>query len=624
MTKISRDRKAALLQERALGYTHLVVALLLIIITVAAYWRVLKCDFVTFDDNVYVTSNPHVLTGLTARNVKWAFSAMYDATWQPLVWLSYMLDQQTHGLNPSGYHLTNLLFHAANVLLLFLVLSRMTGCAWRSGFVAALFAIHPLHVESVAWIAERKDVLSAFFWLLTTWAYVRYAERRNLSRYLLVVCAFVLGLMSKPMVVTLPIVLLLMDYWPLERIKADMRTVRPLVYEKIPLFVLSAASCVVTYVAQSRGMAVGSLEEFPPGARIANALVAYVGYMSKTIVPRSLTVFYPHPGTGIPLWQVIGSAVLLACITFGVVKLRSRRYLLVGWLWYVLTLIPVIGLVQVGLHAMADRFTYIPMIGLFIAIAWIVPDLVTETKRRGDGGLGRWGKKAPIVLAVAACLVIAILAVCTWVQTGYWRNSITLFQRAVNVTHNNYLARSSLGLALQDRGETDAAVVHLREALKIKPGLSQAHNNLGVALTMQGNLTEAIGEFRAALKIEPDRAEAHKNLGIALTMQGNLTEAIGEFRAALKIDPQSAYVHTRLGVCLASQGDIDEALAHYRRALEIDPGDLPAHANMAVALYDKGEYAEAWKEVDICRRNGVNPPTEFLDKLSKAMADPGE
>jgi Tfp pilus assembly protein PilF len=520
------------------------VGLFLVVLIAGAFWQVTGHGFVNFDDDKYVTENPHVQAGLTRNGLAWAFTTTRASNWHPVTWISLMADSQLYGPNAYGFHTTNLLLHIASALMLFLFLNRVTGSLWRSAFVAAIFGIHPLHVESVAWVAERKDVLSTLFWMLTMWAYLHYTQSPKPTRYLLVVLAFVLGLMAKPMLVTLPFVLLLLDRWPLERLDQGngrehdhTRPWRKLVWEKVPLLALAAVSSIVTYVVQQRSGAVGSLEVYPLGVRIANALVAYVNYVAKMLWPAHLAVFYPHPGTSLPIWQVAGSGLVLVWITLLAIRARRRPYLAVGWLWYVLTLVPVIGLVQVGGQAMADRYTYIPLIGLFIIIAWGVPELLalwtTEARRR-------------TLLAASAGIVIAALAVCTYLQVGYWRDSVTLFDHAVKVTRRNAVAHNNLGVALVERGELGKAVAHYREALRIKPRYVEAHCNLAIAAIKQGRLDEAIAHCWEALRIRPGDADAHNNLGVALAKQGKLHEALAHFSEALRLDPDKKSARANL------------------------------------------------------------------------------
>jgi len=440
-----------------------------------------------------------------------------------------MLDCQLYGLNPGRHHQTNLFFHIASTLLLFLCLRRLTGVLWRSGFVAALFALHPLHVESVAWIAERKDVLSTFFWMLTMWGYIRYVERPGIAKYLSVLLFFILGLLSKPILVTLPFVLLLLDYWPLGRFQAEQSVDKSkqlpgslplhLFWEKIPFFVLAAASSIVTFLVQQRGGAVGSLDVFPLNVRIANALVSYVRYLGKIIWPNNLSVFYPHPGM-LSGWQVAGACLLLAAISLLAVRsLKRSPYVAVGWLWYVGSLVPVIGLVQVGGQSMADRYSYVPLIGIFIIIAWGVPELVQ-----------RWHYKN-IGLSTMSAALLLILMITTWLQVRYWANTITLFEHALKINVNNYVAHNNLGLALAKQGNTVEAISHYTEALRINPDYVKAHNRLGIVLARGGKIESAIVHFQEALRIKPDHAEARYNLKKVLSVQRktkNIPEELGQ------------------------------------------------------------------------------------------------
>ena len=490
MSRISRMR------------SEILVSLFLIAITVAVFGQVLGHAFVRYDDDVCITLNQAVQSGLNRGTITWAFLTRYNANWHPLTWLSLMADYEVWGLNPRGFHLTNLLLHTANVLLLFLILRRMTGSVWRSGFVAVLFAVHPLHVESVAWAAERKDVLSTFLWLLVMGAYALYAERPSAGRQLLVGFLFLLGLVAKPMLVTLPFVLLLMDYWPLRRMRLPREkpenrksSLTDLVLEKTPLFAFSLMSCVITYNAQQQGGAFSGPDVFPLPVRIWNALVSSIAYIWKMLLPIKLAVFYPHPENTIPVWQIVGSALLLACITLVVLRAsRPRPYLLVGWLWYLVTLAPVIGLVQVGVQGMADRYTYVPLIGLFIMIAWGIPDLL----RQGDKETGRRGDWVTRGLGVSGVLVIVGLASIAWAQVGCWKDSVTLFDHAVHVTKNNALAYANLGLSLSDEQRIEEATDAYRESLRINPVSGKVHHNLAVALFHKGDYAEAWREVHLA------------------------------------------------------------------------------------------------------------------------------
>ena len=629
---------------------NLVLALLLVLLTAAVFWPIVGHEFIDYDDDVYVTANRDVQAGLTGKSVSWAFSTLYNANWHPLTWLSHMLDYRLYGLRPGGHHLTSLLLHLANVVLLFLVLVRMTGSAWRSGFVAALFGIHPLHIESVAWIAERKDVLSTLFWLLTMWAYARYAERPDLKRYLPILVFFALGLMAKPMLVTLPLVLLLLDFWPLKRLSpvssgrsAPAVRLRGLLAEKAPLFLMSAGSSAITYIAQQGGGAIAPLDRFPLGIRIANAFAAYAGYIGKMLYPRNLAVFYPHPGSHLPMWQAVGGAALLVGISVLVALGAKRRpYLAVGWLWYVITLIPVIGLIQVGSQAMADRYTYVPLIGLFMMIAWGIGG-EWEKREKGDYATRRQGDKATAILppshtpvlphsrtpipAVLGTLAILALAASSAVQVRHWRNSYALFKHAAAVTSGNYLAHNSLGVVLKRQGRIDEAVAHYREALEIRPTYTPAHNNLGNALARQGRLDEAVSEYGEALRIRPDYVDAYYNLGLALARQerfheameqldevlrrepghvgarvslgmaflaqGKLDDAESEYRKAIAAAPDSSDAHVKLGDVLSRRGKLDDATREFRQALRLDPRNAEAHFNTGLVLEDRGKIDEA-------------------------------
>lgn len=568
------------------------ICLVLIAATLSVYWQVGNYEFLNYDDNVYVTDNPHVQRGFTPETFIWAFSTTRAANWHPLTWLSHMLDCRLYGLDPGGHHLTNLLLHLANTLLLFLVLRRMTGVPWQSGFVAALFAFHPLHVESVAWVAERKDVLAALFWMLTTLAYIRYVERPGIYRYLLVILTFSLGLMAKPMLVTLPFVLLLLDYWPLGRFQLrplygsidpqvrnsqDSSTAKfpkfNVIWEKTPLFVLSVVSSIVTVFAQKQLGAISTLEAISLEWRLANSLVSYVTYIEKTVWPQSLAVFYPHPGSSLPIWQGVGAGLLLVAVSVLVMRgARRYPYVLVGWLWYLGTLVPVIGLVQVGEQAMADRYTYLPLIGLFIIIVWGVADIVKGWKHRR------------MAVAISAGVMLSSLMICNWLQVKNWRDSVSLFEHTLNVTSNNYVAHYTLGNALALQGNHQEAVDHYNEALRIKPNYAEAHHNLGNALTLQGSLTEAVAHYSEALRIKPDYAEAHRNLGVNLDRQGEHEEAIKHYAEALRISPNDAQSHNNLGVALAEQGRLGEAITHFSEAVRIKPDFTEAKRNLELGL----------------------------------------
>ena len=512
-------------------HPRLITAVLLTVVTFWVYAPVRNHEFLEYDDDKYVTNDVRVQQGLSWDNVIWALTTVQTATgnWHPLTTLSHMLDCQLFGLDPAGHHLTSLLFHLANVLLLFGVLQRMTGALWPSAMVAALFGLHPLNVESVAWVAERKNVLSTLFWLLTIWAYAGYVRRPGWLRYLGVAGLCMLGLMSKPMTVTLPCTLLLLDYWPLGRLGKDWKEFQArlprLVAEKMPLLIPAAITSFVTIQAQSTTIL--SLEALPLGVRLANAVVSYALYLVKMVWPLRLAVFYPNFAYSLSFWLVLWAALLLMGISLGIGLTRQRfRYLEVGWLWFLGTLVPVSGLVQVGLQSMADRYAYVPLIGVFVMVAWGVSDLTKKHRRLKPRGV-----------AAAGVCVLIIFAALTRMQLRPWQDTITLFEHALQVTSNNYVAHEKVGSELYKKQEFEEAVEHFREVLRINPENYQAHDNLGVALVGQGSLEEAVEHFKETLKINPEHSQAHHSLGIALVRLGSLEEAIEHFQRTVEIDP---------------------------------------------------------------------------------------
>lgn len=570
-------------------YISSCICLFLFIVTLSVYWRITSHEFINYDDGLYVTENTHVQAGLNRESIIWAFTTGHAANWHPLTWLSHMLDIDIYGLNPIGHHLTNLQFHILNSILLFLVFKMMTGAMWQSAFVSALFALHPMHVESVAWVSERKDVLSTFFWILSIWAYVRYVRQPDKKHYLLLILFFILGLMSKPMLVTLPFVLLLLDFWPLSRFQLtgeenrpfSYKTLRILVLEKFPLFLLTAVSSVITFFVQQHGEAIKSLEAIPIVLRIANALFSYLSYLGKAIWPHNLALIYPYPSIFI-IWQIVLSAPVLICISLLFIRTaRSFPYLTIGWMWYLGTLVPVIGLVQVGSQSMADRYTYISFIGIFIIVAWGMADIFS-----------RW-RNQKILLALLAGIVIASFIVCTCFQIQKWQNSIILFKHAINVTHNNSMAHYTFGQALDQQGRLEEAVLQYNKALQIKPEFAMAHNNLGAALSRQGKLKKAIYHFNEAVEIHPDYTQARNNLATVLLTQGRFEEALSHYREALRINSNDAYVHKNLANFLYSQGNTDEALEHYDKALVINPEDWDAHYKLGGILIKQEKINEA-------------------------------
>jgi protein O-mannosyl-transferase len=551
--------------------------------TLVVFWQVGSHQFINYDDPLYVTNNAHVKAGVTARTIAWAFATTAASNWHPLTWLSHMADVEIFGLNPRWHHLMSVLIHAASTVLLFLLLLKITASPWQCSFAAALFAIHPLHVESVAWVAERKDVLSGFFWMLALLFYSGYAKKPDRIRYAVTLLSFATGLMVKPMLVSLPAVMLLMDYWPLDRFRSEALAPRHeghsnvsnplwrLLKEKIPFLFLSLVSGLVTIYAQRSGGTMSSLEVVPLVSRVGNTLIAYAKYTGKTIWPQNLAFFYPFP-LSIPLWHVIISCALLILISLGTIRLRHRfPYLIVGWLWFLLTLLPVIGLVQVGAQSMADRYTYIPLVGLFIMISWGIPDLLRGLHRR------------TIILAISASIVITVLSGTTWKQLGYWKDDISLYRHTLGVTSNNYIILTNLGIALAERGDVNAAIQAYEEALRIWPRSATVHVNLGAALADQGKMEEAISHYGEALRLKPgyvlariNWSKALNNRGVAWAQQGKLSEAIGYFSEALRIDPDSVDGHFNLGITLARLNRIDEAEAQFLHVLRLAPGSAEA------------------------------------------------
>ncbi len=572
------------------------ICLLLVAVTLAVYWPVMRCDFVNYDDPDYFTANHHVQTGLKPANLVWAFTTRHASNWHPLAWLSLMLDAELFGKGPFGPHFTNLLLHAANTVLVFLLLRRLTAATWRSAVVAALFALHPLHVESVAWISERKDVLSTFFGLLSLWAYARFVRKSEVENqvsgfrpptsgyYWLALLFFALGLMSKPMLVTLPFLMLLLDWWPLgrmSRVEGRGSRVRSLVLEKIPFFLLSAASCVVTYIAQQKGGAVTALTRISLSQRLDNAFVSYARYLGKTFWPVNLAVLYPLPVHWNTLWVILSLLLVIgfsvAAVWFG----RKHPCVPVGWFWFVGTLVPVIGLVQVGIQSMADRYTYVPLIGVFTILVW---------------GLGAVcaSRRAPKtwIIFLAMTLFVAC-ALRTRDQLRYWQNDETLFRHTLAVTKNNYLAYNNLGTWLSKKGQIAEAMDCFHKSLKIKPDDSDVLYNLGNAFARLGNWDEAINNYKRALQIIPNQPDILDNLGFAFAARKQFADAIACFEAALKLDPDSADAHNNLATVLFIQKRFDEAIRHYREALRITPDNPQIYSNLGDALVKQGQTAEA-------------------------------
>jgi tetratricopeptide (TPR) repeat protein len=533
------------------------------------YSQVLHFDFVTFDDPEYVTENPHVQAGLSLAGVVWAFSSSAAGSWFPLTWLSHMLDCQLYGLASGWHHFTSVWIHALSTLLWFAVFRRITGARWKSALVAFLFALHPLHVESVAWVCERKDVLSALFCALTLWAYAGYVGRPGRGRYLLTLFLFCLGLMAKPMLVTLPIVLLLLDRWPFRR------GVR--IFEKLPFFAASIAVSVVTYLVHRNAGALASFEVVPLAARFENALVSYAVYILKMLWPVNLAVFYPYSQASLAA-PAVAAGIALGAVTVLVIRVFPRwPYLAVGWLWYLVTLLPVIGLVQAGAQARADRFTYIPMIGVSIALVW-----------GAEEALAAW-PRLRLALAAAVCPACLVL---TWLQVGYWRDSISLYQHAIGATTDNYVARFNLASVLEARGNSAEAAAELRETVRIRPYFAAAHAELGQLLARQGQPQEALAELQTAVRLKPDSADAHFRLGSVLGTLGRTGDAAAEFSRTVLLQPENADAHYNLGIALAQQDKLPEAAREFTAAVRLRPDDVDARFNLGIVLARSGRLDE--------------------------------
>jgi tetratricopeptide (TPR) repeat protein len=549
------------------------------------YWQVRNFDFVNYDDNHYVYENPHVSGGLSRDSVVWAFTAGHASNWHPLTWLSHMLDRQLFGPNPGWMHLVNVLFHIANTLLLFTVLKRMTGAIWPSAFVAAAFALHPMHVESVAWIAERKDVLSTFFMLLTLAVYVSYAKRGGKGRYFLAILLFALGLMAKPMLVTLPFVLLLVDYWPLGRLDTRQTLYRAII-EKIPFFALAAVSSAVTFLVQKSGGAVANINILPLHYRVANIFLSYAEYIGKMFRPLDMAVFYPFDAGAIQGRRVAVCVLLLLVITVSVIRFgRERKYLVAGWFWFLGTLVPVIGLVQVGGQAFADRYTYIPYIGLFIMIAWGVPEL-----------LSRWPHRK-IAMGVSAAVALMALGICAQGQVSYWKDSLTLYSHAVEAAPNNYVAYYNRGIAYEKLGRMQEAIEDFGAGIRVKPDLYEANNSRGAAYSKLGRSTEAIEDFNRAIKLKPDYAEAYNNRGAAYNKLGRSAEAIGDFDRSISIKPDFADAYNNRGAAYYELGRRAEAMDDFNRAIKLKGDCAEAYSNRGAAYSALGRGAEAIEDL---------------------------
>lgn len=557
------------------------VSVFLLLAVVLVFGQTVGHEFVNYDDNPYVYENAVVQRGLTLEGLRWALTYGELGHWHPLTWISHMLDCRIHGLRAGGHHLTNLLLHGCAAILLFLALWRMTGCLWRAAFVAAVFAVHPLRAESVAWVAERKDVLSALFFMLTLLAYHRYVRSPSSgTRRGAVILLFALGLLSKNMLVTLPFVLLLLDYWPLKRMPDfTFPTLSRLAAEKWPLFVLSAASCVITLLVPEE---VPVSERLPMALRLENAVVSYAVYLRQMIWPAGLACLYPHASGHLPLLHVAAAAAVLSALSWAAFAFRRNHpYLPVGWLWYLGMMVPVIGIVQISYYAHADRYTYLPQIGLYIVLAWSAADLSAGWRRRG------------IVLPSLAAIILAALIFTAHAQVAHWRNSESLWRRALQCAPQNYFAHMNLGSALKQQGRLGEAADHFRKVVEIKPDHAEAYNNLGIVLGEARQVDDAIRHFQKALGINPGYVEARNNLGMALARHGRIQEAMVQFRMALDIRPDYAEARNNLGNALMGRGEVGEAIVHFRKALGIKPGYAKAHNNLGIALASRGEIDEA-------------------------------
>lgn len=605
-------------------HRDLLICLFLTSAVLLVYWNVQFFSFINYDDNLFVTKNNHVRSGLTLKGAAWAFSS-FDPTgnWYPLTWISLMLDSSVYGVNAGGYHWTNLLLHIANTLLLFILLKRMTADPWQSCFVAAIFAIHPLHVESVAWIAARKDVLSGFFFMLTLLAYERYAANPGIMKYISVMAMLLLGLMSKPMLMTMPFVMMLLDFWPLQRISGSSpeeetdqagqgqrpysrKSINNLLMEKIPLLALVLIMVFITFLAQQKTGSIPSLAELPLQSRAANALNAFYCYMQKTFWPESMAVFYPYVGQWSWLQLVFIASVLTAISIIALAAYRRFPYLTVGWLWYTGTLVPVIGLIQIGSQSMADRYTYIPLIGLFMMVSWGAGNLAEK----------RESLKKPAAMIAGATIMIFMLL--SFRQVQYWRDSSSLFEHAIRVTKGNYLAHGNLGVALMNEGKFEDALVHFHAYKKIRPGEAGNYYNMGVALLRTGRYDEAISHFQKAVKIKPDYADAHAGIGETYLAMARIKEAEIKFRDALKFDPAKMGALNNLINALIQQGRIDEAISLCRKALKDAPNSADTYNNLGVALALKGDIQEAVKQFDTALKIKPDFPMARAN-LSKLM-----
>jgi tetratricopeptide (TPR) repeat protein len=615
------------------------IYLFLVAISLAVFGQTVRYEFVNFDDDLYVYNAPAIQAGLTVKGLALAFTSPHARNWHPLTTISHMLDCQLYGLKAGGHHATNVLLHIIAVLLLFRVLRQMTGAVWKSATVAALFAVHPLHVESVAWVSERKDVLSAVFFLLMLDAYFRYTRERSVTRYLAVAVLFAAGLMSKPMLVSAPVILLLLDYWPLRRFEqvfstkdsakiaksgGQWRAIRDLVLEKVPLLLLSAGCCVITFILQKR--ATGAIPPLPFLWRVQNAFATYVIYIWKTLWPTHLAVFYPHPNDTLAIWEVLLAIGLLLVMTIAAIVFRRERpYLFTGWFWYVVMLVPVIGLIQVGEQGHADRYTYLPHIGLFLLAVWLVADVTAVAQLRSR------------IALPAAVIIIVALPWTAFIQTSYWRNSETLWTHALAVTSDNDVAHNNLGYLCVDRGELDKAISHFETASRIRSAKLNPHYSVGSAF-VQVNLADALGRkgqpeeamvhYEEAIQLQPNYADAYYNRGNILFGEGRIDEAMADWEKTLQLRPNDADAYTCLGNAFLRRGLVEEAVSHYEKAIALAPEDPHSRINIAwvLATAPDASIRDGIKAVEFAQQavqlSGGKDP-KFLRTLAAAYAESG-
>lgn len=607
------------MSKRELGLFSIVIFLISIAaLTISLYWQVQNFEFVFFDDNIYVFNNKNLQKGFSFEGLKWAFTSFYAANWHPLTWMSHMLDFQLFYLKAGGHHWTSVILHILNVFLVFFVFYRLSSDLWKSSFISAIFALHPLHVESVAWVSERKDLLCAFFWFLTIFVYNEYVKENKLNYYLLALIFFILGLLSKPMIVTLPFALILLDFWPLKRFQKQERNpnslfsgTKLLILEKTPFFLLSFIGCVVTLYAQHYGGAVAPLDTYPLAARIVNAVKAYGLYCVKTFWPENLAFYYPYL-INVPLKEFILWSLFLLFVSILAFKTRGKYpYFLFGWLWFLGTLLPVIGLVQVGAQSMADRYTYIPMIGLLVIVAWGLPDLISQKIWRD--------RFLPTAAAVVICCYTAI----SWKQISYWQNSQTLFEHALRVTRNNAVTHNNFGVYLASQGKYDLAMKHHKDALRLSPRYIDAIYNVGNIHAYKGEFDSSVIYYKKVISYKSHHYGAHYNLALVLAHQGKVNEAIAHLRIAKQIVPDDRNVALALGNLLLEKGRFIEAVSPLSSALASNPTDSKLNNDMGVALAGLKRYAEAEKYF----RRALTYDPNFVDaknNLALAMRDQGK